>query len=180
LSTPLVCTLNISFLTLLSGDCDIDSDCAGSLVCYQRDRGDFQPVPGCDGGENDGSRTDYCVEPFTTIETDQDCYARGAPITVCFDYTEGRKYDWIGCYDASETSPLGDDYLLWVYTTTLTQHYSYSIGYNGCVTFDDSSFGAWPLSNGIYKCWIARDDGCWTGIASTEAFQVGFCPATQT
>jgi hypothetical protein len=39
------------------GDCDKDSECAGSLICYQRDRGD--PVPGCVG--TDTSSRDYCV-----------------------------------------------------------------------------------------------------------------------
>jgi 6-phosphogluconolactonase (cycloisomerase 2 family) len=41
------------------GDCDVDEECEGSLVCFQRDGGD--PVPGCLGGEDDESRTDYCV-----------------------------------------------------------------------------------------------------------------------
>jgi hypothetical protein len=45
------------------GDCDIDSDCAGRLICFHRDQGDFSEVPGCQGGSNDGSRTDYCVDP---------------------------------------------------------------------------------------------------------------------
>lgn len=41
------------------GDCDSDSDCRGDRVCFQRDA--YQAVPGCDGGEEDGSATDYCV-----------------------------------------------------------------------------------------------------------------------
>jgi hypothetical protein len=43
------------------GDCDVDEECVGGLVCFQRDGGD--PVPGCLGGEDDNSRTDYCVSP---------------------------------------------------------------------------------------------------------------------
>jgi hypothetical protein len=31
------------------GDCDVDEECEGALVCFQRGRGD--PVPGCLGGE---------------------------------------------------------------------------------------------------------------------------------
>ncbi len=41
------------------GDCDDDDDCATGLVCYRRDKNGA--VPGCDGGENDGSETDYCT-----------------------------------------------------------------------------------------------------------------------
>ena len=45
------------------GDCDNDTHCKGSLVCYFRVEGSNAPVPGCYGGEQDGSRTDYCVDP---------------------------------------------------------------------------------------------------------------------
>jgi 6-phosphogluconolactonase (cycloisomerase 2 family) len=41
------------------GDCDVDEECDGELVCFHRDGSD--PVPGCLGGEEDRSRTDYCV-----------------------------------------------------------------------------------------------------------------------
>ena len=46
------------------GDCDVDSDCSGTLICYQRSAGD-DTVPGCSGrptGEND-----YCIKPPTVI-----------------------------------------------------------------------------------------------------------------
>ena len=47
-------------LGLCQGDCDIDSDCEGSLHCYQRNDGDPTP-PGCTGeGTND---FDYCFMP---------------------------------------------------------------------------------------------------------------------
>jgi hypothetical protein len=36
-----------------------DSQCAQGLRCFQRSR--FQAVPGCTGGENDSSSTDYCI-----------------------------------------------------------------------------------------------------------------------
>lgn len=42
------------------GDCDINSDCSEGLVCFQRGYGGVD-VPGCFGGKNDLSRTDYCV-----------------------------------------------------------------------------------------------------------------------
>ena len=46
-------------LGLCMGDCDDDSDCAGTMICFQRDAN--QAVPGCLEGEDDGSRTDYCI-----------------------------------------------------------------------------------------------------------------------
>lgn len=45
-------------LGLCEGDCDKDSDCAGSLQCFQRNG--FTPVPGCVG--QGVSNMDYCVE----------------------------------------------------------------------------------------------------------------------
>ncbi len=43
-------------LGVCEGDCDVDGDCAGDLVCYQRDSG---PVPGCSGTAI--SNLDYCI-----------------------------------------------------------------------------------------------------------------------
>lgn len=47
------------------GDCDDNEDCEGELICFHRDNaGDYnKPVPGCLGGADDDSRTDYCVLP---------------------------------------------------------------------------------------------------------------------
>lgn len=46
-----------------AGDCDFDSECAEGLICFQR--GAFEPVPGCTGGELDDKMTDYCIlDPF--------------------------------------------------------------------------------------------------------------------
>ena len=45
------------------GDCDEDSDCEGDLICFHRDKNEFKSVPGCSGADNDGSRTDYCIDP---------------------------------------------------------------------------------------------------------------------
>lgn len=47
-------------LKVCQGDCDEDADCKGDLVCFQRDPGD--PVPGCEGGEEAMSKTDFCIE----------------------------------------------------------------------------------------------------------------------
>ena len=40
-------------------DCDYDEDCAGDLICFQRDGS--EPVPGCVGVAEDES--DYCIRP---------------------------------------------------------------------------------------------------------------------
>jgi hypothetical protein len=60
-------------LGVCEGDCDYDSDCEGSLRCYQRS--DYEPVPGCTGDGSDGS--DYCYAPFEMCEgnctDDYDC-----------------------------------------------------------------------------------------------------------
>ena len=52
-------------LDVCTGDCDVNSDCAPELVCFQRDAN--EPVPGCIGGENDGSKTDFCVFESATL-----------------------------------------------------------------------------------------------------------------
>jgi len=61
-------------LHLCQGDCDNDNECAPGLVCFQKDA--YTAVPGCLGGEDDSSLTDYCVLesgfnpiPTTTIPT---------------------------------------------------------------------------------------------------------------
>jgi hypothetical protein len=48
-------------LAKCQGDCDLDSHCRGTLICFQRSR--FEPVPGCEGGRNDRTPSDYCVDP---------------------------------------------------------------------------------------------------------------------
>lgn len=56
--------LEISDITPLSicmGDCDEDSDCGPGLMCFQRSQN--TPVPGCSGGLEDNSNSDYCI-PF--------------------------------------------------------------------------------------------------------------------
>lgn len=59
-------------LQLCEGDCDKDSDCDDGLICFQK--GSNTRVPGCEGGDSDNSRTDYCIykeeeRPFTTPST---------------------------------------------------------------------------------------------------------------
>eukprot|EP00934_Nitzschia_sp_Nitz4_P004866 Nitzschia sp. Nitz4//scaffold45_size130396//72961//74076//NITZ4_003455-RA/size130396-exonerate_est2genome-gene-0.63-mRNA-1//1//CDS//3329552416//4856//frame0 len=52
---------NPTGLSQCEGDCDSDSDCSGSLICYQKDGGSPGTVPGCSG--TDFSRTDFCIDP---------------------------------------------------------------------------------------------------------------------
>eukprot|EP00980_Cylindrotheca_fusiformis_P021309 scaffold8211_cov117-Cylindrotheca_fusiformis.AAC.5 len=46
-------------LLLCQGDCDSDADCQQGLKCFQRTGG--MDVPGCSGGRQDTSSTDYCI-----------------------------------------------------------------------------------------------------------------------
>jgi len=51
------------------GDCDEDGDCAGDLICFERKTDGYKPVPGCLGGEDDSSGTDYCIRAGASIVT---------------------------------------------------------------------------------------------------------------
>ena len=46
-------------MEMCEGHCSIFGDCARGLICYQRDA--FEAVPGCIGGEQDSTNTDYCI-----------------------------------------------------------------------------------------------------------------------
>jgi hypothetical protein len=48
------------------GDCDNDKECKEGLICFHRDGG--EAVPGCHGGKDDNSRTDYCIVSPPDIE----------------------------------------------------------------------------------------------------------------
>ena len=56
-------------LNVCEGDCDKDSQCAGDLVCFQRDAN--EEVPGCTGavGESDKSSADICIRLATDTDT---------------------------------------------------------------------------------------------------------------
>ena len=49
------------------GDCDDNQDCKGKLVCQQR--GQYQPVFGCEGGSIDSSQQDYCIHPDAVLSS---------------------------------------------------------------------------------------------------------------
>ena len=173
-------------------DCDFHTDCKDSLRCYHRKRGDFKSVPGCLGGEDDGSRTDYCVEAFAEISSTSESHCIGQSIEVCFDYSFPLKNDRIAVYRAGETSPLPFPSLLWAYAFSKTHLLnttdpSYEeeqgrISY-GCVTFDSSEFvdagtsSSWPLEPGTYEAWITHNLGV-EGIVSSPSFTVKDCPPT--
>ena len=57
-------------LDLCQGDCDNDEECQGTLVCYQRDRGDL--VPGCSLGSLIDSYNDFCVKDPNADDDDDD------------------------------------------------------------------------------------------------------------
>ncbi|CAJ1960342.1 unnamed protein product [Cylindrotheca closterium] len=48
-------------LPLCRGDCDDDTDCEDGLFCFQRSGGDGQQVPGCIGGLEESSNSDFCI-----------------------------------------------------------------------------------------------------------------------
>jgi hypothetical protein len=50
-----------------AGDCDEDSDCAEGLICFQRDVG--EDVPGCLGGTDDNTRSDFCIRDPSSISS---------------------------------------------------------------------------------------------------------------
>jgi hypothetical protein len=66
------------------GDCDEDSHCMEGLKCYQREANTF--VPGCRGGEQDGSGSDYCIRledfPKETTTTDPSPSPSTSPSSV--------------------------------------------------------------------------------------------------
>jgi len=79
-SIPMLCNTVIGVKervppgTLLEcqGDCDANRECAGSLICHQRDRGNSS-VPGCVGNADTigNGRHDFCIRPEALlIQTD--------------------------------------------------------------------------------------------------------------
>eukprot|EP00980_Cylindrotheca_fusiformis_P005679 scaffold1184_cov132-Cylindrotheca_fusiformis.AAC.100 len=51
-------------LGLCQGECDQDAHCEEGLYCFHRDVS--EPIPGCEGGDNDPIRTGYCVPKNAT------------------------------------------------------------------------------------------------------------------
>lgn len=63
------------------GDCDDDSDCLPGLKCFSRE-GVGEAVPGCFGGEEDNTLTDYCYLPDSTVNPDGTTTTTNAPSTT--------------------------------------------------------------------------------------------------
>jgi hypothetical protein len=61
---PIVNSCNVGTGTCLacSGECDQDTDCAGSLLCLQRNAG-APDVPGCKPVSSVSVSVDYCYDP---------------------------------------------------------------------------------------------------------------------
>jgi len=71
------------------GDCDSDDHCRPGLVCHQRN--DYEPVPGCSGGSEDGSSTDFCVKQDQVDE-----FATRPSLSRVSRFYESSDYDNIG------------------------------------------------------------------------------------
>eukprot|EP00980_Cylindrotheca_fusiformis_P006602 scaffold1390_cov138-Cylindrotheca_fusiformis.AAC.5 len=76
-------------LPLCAGDCDADRDCEDGLVCFQR--GAYEVVPGCSGGSENESQTDFCIRdpsrptspPDTPLPSDEPTrFVSSAPTTA--------------------------------------------------------------------------------------------------
>lgn len=50
-------------LTECQGDCDIDEDCVGDLVCFKRNAV-LDELPGCSFAELVGQNVDFCIDPI--------------------------------------------------------------------------------------------------------------------
>eukprot|EP00980_Cylindrotheca_fusiformis_P004904 scaffold1041_cov121-Cylindrotheca_fusiformis.AAC.9 len=90
-------------LMLCQGDCDRDVDCQDGLRCFQRTEG--MDVPGCSGGQQDLSATDYCIAitemdppleessefPLALCQGDCDSNADCKAGLICFQHNEGEE-----------------------------------------------------------------------------------------
>lgn len=55
--------LNVSALHRCEGDCNIDKDCTGSFICFQRIG--YASVPGCDDDDKwENKNRGFCIEPI--------------------------------------------------------------------------------------------------------------------
>eukprot|EP00980_Cylindrotheca_fusiformis_P000335 scaffold82_cov111-Cylindrotheca_fusiformis.AAC.3 len=99
-------------LSLCQGDCDSDVDCQDGLECFQRTGG--MDVPGCSGGQQDLSGTDYCIMieevdpileestefPLGVCQGDCDSNADCKAGLICFQRNEGEEVP--GCFGGAD------------------------------------------------------------------------------
>eukprot|EP00980_Cylindrotheca_fusiformis_P005890 scaffold1239_cov130-Cylindrotheca_fusiformis.AAC.3 len=100
-------------LSLCQGDCDSDVDCQDGLQCFHRITGGMV-VPGCSGGQQDLSATDYCIaimavdpaleesseSPLGICQGDCDSNADCKAGLICFQRNGGEEVP--GCFGGSD------------------------------------------------------------------------------
>eukprot|EP00980_Cylindrotheca_fusiformis_P007289 scaffold1525_cov142-Cylindrotheca_fusiformis.AAC.89 len=94
-----------------------------------------------------------------TVDVSKSCFERGEDIRVNFVNCDAENDDWVGLYDSDENpSRLGNP-LLWLWNCG-TRSCSGG-GTRGTVYLDDTSESGsdWPVSQGTYKVFMARNDG---------------------
>ncbi|CAJ1935046.1 unnamed protein product [Cylindrotheca closterium] len=138
-------------LSMCMGDCDEDTDCGPDLVCFQRSPN--TPVPGCSGGIQDDSNSDYCIPvelPSLVVVTDT-----ASPLGLCEGDCDSNDdcADGLSCYQRSEfefvpgcsgglTDVSRTDYC--VPSSLVPETYMMSLGKNNNKLFGnpDDNFGA--------------------------------------
>jgi hypothetical protein len=84
------------------------------------------------------------------VSTDQSVYDAGEPIVVSWTDGPANRWDWIGVYEAANSDPKVDYYLVWNYTG-LHESGTLPPTVSGSVTMDDAAQGGpWPLPPGRY------------------------------
>eukprot|EP00980_Cylindrotheca_fusiformis_P016102 scaffold4780_cov113-Cylindrotheca_fusiformis.AAC.1 len=108
---PLEESLQFPF-SLCQGDCDSDVDCQDGLECFQRTGG--MDVPGCSGGQQDLSATNFCIAimvvdppleestefPLGICQGDCDSNADCKAGLICFQRNEREEVP--GCFGGSD------------------------------------------------------------------------------
>lgn len=117
--------------------------------------GGLRPGPGeallVDAAGVTHSRTNFWVlaGPQPSIASDRNVYAVGETITATWNGAEGNRWDWIGVYPDTFTSP-ADDLLIWRHIGALVA---------GSAQLDgNTGEGRWPLPAGAYRLVLGRDD----------------------
>ncbi|CAJ1960336.1 unnamed protein product [Cylindrotheca closterium] len=116
---PCVSESEVFPLGLCVGDCDNDEDCQDGLECFQRNGG--EAVPGCSCGQDDSSRTDYCVAinfppvietnkpPYGICQGDCDTSADCQTGLICYQRSRGEPVP--GC-SGGENDASNNDYCI--------------------------------------------------------------------
>ena len=144
------------------GDCDTNDDCAGDLVCYQKDKTTNAKraiVPGCGG--LDYSATDYCVVDEVAMVNSSDeivpGFYEGMAANIAGLWVGEERYNDNGvvleyCSKALFQSSENGNYLTW---------HGYYLGENNetCAVRDNKT---------IPSCWRRNDD------ASIDQWEIQF------